>query len=80
MGWPAGYREWLPTAGLRDSVACYWASVTPLRHGPAVASVLPDGCADLIWQSGRGRLAGLPPAALVKTLRPAGSPVQPDLV
>jgi AraC-like DNA-binding protein len=54
MEWPAGYREWLPPADLHDSVACYWVSVTPIAHSPAVGSVLPDGCSDLIWQSGHG--------------------------
>jgi AraC-like DNA-binding protein len=73
MGWPAGYREWFPSAGLRDSVACYWASVTPLRHGPAVASVLPDGCADLIWQSGRGAFIAGPDTGPAPTHIPAGT-------
>jgi AraC-like DNA-binding protein len=68
----AGYREWLPPASLRDSVACYWVSVTP-RHGPAVASVMPDGCTDLIWQSGRGAFIAGPDTRPAPTQLPAGT-------
>jgi AraC-like DNA-binding protein len=73
MAWPAGYREWLPPAELRDSVACYWVSVTPLRHGPAVASVMPDGCTDLIWQSGRGAFIAGPDTGPAPTELQAGT-------
>ncbi len=52
--WAAGYREWLPPASLRQSLACFWVSVTPMGDRPSVTAVLPDGCAELIWQSGRG--------------------------
>lgn len=48
---------------LRDSVACYWVSVTPPGHGPVLASVMPDGCTDLIWQSGRGAFIAGPDTA-----------------
>jgi AraC-like DNA-binding protein len=73
MEWPAGYREWLPPAGLRDSVACYWISVTPMDHGPAVGSVLPDGCSDLIWQSGRGAFIAGPDTGPAPAEHPAGA-------
>jgi AraC-like DNA-binding protein len=73
MEWPAGYREWLPSADLRDSVACYWVSVTPLHHGLAVALVLPDGCTDLIWQSGRGAFIAGPDTGPAPTQTPAGT-------
>ena len=67
MTWLAGYREWLPPVGLRDSVACYWVSVTPPDHGPAVASVMPDGCTDLIWQRGRDAFIAGPDTGPVPT-------------
>jgi AraC-like DNA-binding protein len=51
---PVGYREWLPPASLRASLACLWVSVIASDAGPSVTQVLPDGCADLIWQSGHG--------------------------
>ena len=68
-----GYREWLPPASLRDSVACYWVSVTPPHHGPAVASVMPDGCTDLIWQSSRGAFIAGPDTGPAPTQLPAGT-------
>jgi AraC-like DNA-binding protein len=71
--WAAGYREWLPPAYLRASVACYWISVTPLGHGPAVASVMPDGCTDLIWQSGIGAFIAGPDTGPAPTRLPAGT-------
>jgi hypothetical protein len=54
-------------------VACHWVSVTPLCHGPAVASVLPDGCTDLIWQSGRGAFIAGPDTGPAPTEIPAGT-------
>jgi len=73
MAWPAGYREWLPPAALRQSVACYWVSVTPPHHGHALASVMPDGCTDLIWQSGRGAFIAGPDTTPAPTEIPAGT-------
>jgi len=73
VSWTAGYREWLPPADLRDSVACYWVSVTPPHHGPAVASVMPDGCTDLIWQSGHGAFIAGPDTGPAPTQIPAGT-------
>ena len=73
MAWPAGYREWLPPAALRESVACYWVSVTPLHHGPALASVMPDGCTDLIWQSNRGAFIAGPDTTPAPTEIPSGT-------
>jgi AraC-like DNA-binding protein len=71
--WNAGYREWLPPAALRGSLACYWVSVTPAGHGPALASVLPEGCTDLIWQSGLGALIAGPDTGPAPTQIPAGT-------
>jgi AraC-like DNA-binding protein len=73
MWWNAGYREWLPSADLRGSLACYWVSVTPPGHGPALASVLPDGCTDLIWQSGLGAFIAGPDTGPAPTQIPAGT-------
>jgi AraC-like DNA-binding protein len=57
--WDTGYREWLPPAGLRASLTCLWVSVVASGGGRQVQQVYPDGCIDLIWQSGHGAyLAG----------------------
>jgi AraC-like DNA-binding protein len=73
--WESGYREWIPPAELRASLACLWVSVVPSDGGQKVQQVYPDGCIDLIWQSGHGAyLAGpdtgpapaaLPPGTIV---------------
>ncbi len=73
MSWASGYREWLPPVSLRDSVACYWVSVTPPWQGPAYASVLPDGCTDLIWQSDRGAFIAGPDTGPAPAQIPAGT-------
>jgi AraC-like DNA-binding protein len=73
MEWTAGYREWLPSPDLRDSVACYWVSVTPMGHSPAVAAVMPDGCTDLIWQSGRSAFIAGPDTGPAPAEIPAGT-------
>ena len=61
MSWSGGYREWPPPPSLRGALACVWTRVAPsaggppgLAEDPRSALVLPDGCADLIWQLGRG--------------------------
>jgi AraC-like DNA-binding protein len=54
-------------------VACYWVSVTPPHHGPAVASVMPDGCTDLIWQRGRGAFIAGPDTGPAPTQLIAGT-------
>jgi AraC-like DNA-binding protein len=57
--WAPGYREWLPDGGVREAIACLWVAVTAADAGPSVAAVMPDGCADVIWQHGKGAyLAG----------------------
>ena len=73
MIWTSGYREWLPPVGLRDSVACYWVRVSPPEKVPSLASVLPDGCTDLIWQSGRGAFIAGPDTGPAPTQTPAGT-------
>jgi hypothetical protein len=67
-----GYREVAPPPALAGTLACLWVRVVP-AGGAVAARVLPDACADLIWQAGRGafvagpdtgpNLAPLPPGA-----------------
>jgi AraC-like DNA-binding protein len=54
---PPEYREWAPPAALRGAVACLWSRV--VDDEPAGA-VLPDGCADVIWQRGVGAFVAGP--------------------
>jgi AraC-like DNA-binding protein len=70
--WAPGYREWLPPAGLRDALACFWVSVTPWQ-APGLAAVLPDGCTDLIWQSGLGAYLAGPDTGPAPTELPPGT-------
>jgi len=58
--WVTGYREWLPDLQLRDAIACLWIAVTAADVPPSVAAVMPDGCADLIWQHGKGAFVAGP--------------------
>ncbi len=53
MDWSPGYREYPPPGALRPAVSCLWVRVVPPGGAPPTL-VLPDACADLIWQSGRG--------------------------
>jgi AraC-like DNA-binding protein len=53
VDWVPGYRELAPPAPLRNEIRCLWVSVTPAHEG-TVTAVLPDACADLIWQSDVG--------------------------
>jgi AraC-like DNA-binding protein len=69
----AGYREWLPPAGLRGALACFWVSVVPLDAGPAVTHVFPDGCIDLIWQAGRGAFIAGPDTGPSPVTDPPGT-------
>jgi AraC-like DNA-binding protein len=71
--WAPGYREWLPPAALRGSLACLWVQVIAADAGPVVTDVLPDGCADLIWQSGRGSYLAGPDTGPAPAELPAGT-------
>ena len=71
--WSAGYREWQPPAALRAGVACFWVSVVPPGSGPSVTAVLPDGCTDLMWQSGRGGYVAGPDTGPAPVELPAGT-------
>jgi AraC-like DNA-binding protein len=54
-----GYREFAPPARLSGALHCLWVSVAAVDHGQS-APVLPDACADLIWQSGAGAFVAGP--------------------
>jgi AraC-like DNA-binding protein len=71
--WAPGYREWQAPAGLRHSLACLWISVVPAGAGSVVTDVLPDGCADLMWQSGRGGFVAGPDTGPAPAELPAGT-------
>lgn len=71
--WSAGYREWLPPVALRHAVACFWVRVIPPGTGPSLTAVLPDGCTDLIWQSGFGSYVAGPDTGPAPAELPAGT-------
>jgi AraC-like DNA-binding protein len=52
--WAPGYRELPAPAGTSAALVCLWIRVTPPGSDWSTTDVLPDGCADLIWQQGRG--------------------------
>jgi AraC-like DNA-binding protein len=54
----AGYREFAPPAQLSGALHCLWVSVAAADGLPV--PVLPDACADLIWQSGTGAFVAGP--------------------
>jgi AraC-like DNA-binding protein len=66
-----GYREYAPPAGLAAAVACTWLKVEPVTGGPPTR-VLPDGCVDLIWESGRGVFVAGPDTGPWLSAIPAG--------
>lgn len=68
-----GYREWLPPVELRHALACYWVAVVPTDGGPRPTNVLPDLCADLIWQSGQGAFVAGPDTGPAPTVTPPGT-------
>jgi AraC-like DNA-binding protein len=65
------YAEWQPPAALRGVVACLWAGVAPDGDGRD-GLVLPDGCCDLIWDSGAGGYVAGPDTGPVRTAATAG--------
>ncbi len=71
--WDSGYREWLPPAELRRSVACLWVSVVAPDGGQKIQQVYPDGCIDLIWQSGHGAYLAGPDTGPAPAELPAGT-------
>jgi AraC-like DNA-binding protein len=85
VGIGAGYREWAPPPALRSVLACLWTSrddparpdpasdASPPDTAPRATLVLPDGCADLIWQHGRGAFVAGPDTGPVPTLELPGT-------
>lgn len=62
------YREYLPPADLRGSVACLWERVTT----GAEHLIVPDGCVDLIWLAGRELVIAGPDTGPRTVWLPAG--------
>lgn len=62
------YREHAPSAALAEVVRCYWTSrsATPLL-APHAASVLPDGCMDVIFNLGDPSLSDGRPATTLRS-------------
>lgn len=54
-----GYREFAPGVAYRAAIHCLWVSVAPPGEAEPVP-VLPDGCTDLVWQSGVGAFVAGP--------------------
>ena len=53
------YREFAPSPPLHALIACRWLRELPADDPADSTLVLPDGCVDLIWRSGRIEVAGL---------------------
>lgn len=51
------YREDAPPPALRPHFQCIWSNALPAQHTGAIA-VVPDGCVDIIWRSGRLLVVG----------------------
>lgn len=59
------YTERDPPPSLRDSVVCLWRRDVAATTEPG--TILPDGCVDLIWASGRGAFLAGPDTGPVPT-------------
>ena len=63
------YREWAPNVALRDHVRCLW--VNDLSFSPTRSiSVVPDGCADILWTRDGLRVAGPDTRASLEQMAP----------
>jgi AraC-like DNA-binding protein len=67
-----GYREFAPAVAFRAELHCLWVSVAP-PGGTEPVPVLPDGCTDLIWQSGVGAFVAGPDTGPAPSPRPPGA-------
>ncbi len=63
------YTEWMAPVALRDVVGCLWSSVSAVDTRTLV---LPDGCADLIWEQGKGAYVAGPDTGAAPARSPAG--------
>lgn len=68
--WAPGYRELPAPAGTSAAVVCLWIRVTPPGSDGSKTDVLPDGCADLIWQQGRGAFFAGPDTGPAPSITP----------
>src|SRR3954452_11614482 len=65
-----GYRELAPPTALRGALACLWVRLAA-REEPGTVRILPDACADIVWQPGRGAwLAGPDPGPALAAMTP----------
>jgi AraC-like DNA-binding protein len=71
--WAVGYREWPPPAALRHALTCLWVSVVAADGNQSTTQVYPDGCVDLIWQSGHGAYIAGPDTGPNPAEMPAGT-------
>jgi AraC-like DNA-binding protein len=67
-----GYREFAPDVAFRTELHCLWVSVASAGETEPVA-VLPDGCTDLIWQSGVGAFVAGPDTGPAPAARSPGT-------
>jgi AraC-like DNA-binding protein len=67
-----GYRELAPAVAFRKEIHCLWVSVTA-PGGAEPVPVLPDGCTDLIWQSGVGAFVAGPDTGPAPAVHPPGT-------
>jgi AraC-like DNA-binding protein len=72
--WAAGYREFPAPAGTGELIACLWIRGTPPGPIGSTTAVVPDGCADLIWQEGYGAFIAGPDTG------PAPATTPPDTI
>jgi AraC-like DNA-binding protein len=68
-----GYREHASPPAAREAVACLWSRVA--APGDPVHRVLPDACADLVWQAGVGAMLAGPDTRAALVPAPAGGGV-----
>src|ERR1700742_2132521 len=47
------YREFAPSAALRESVLCFWTQTTHPRRGDHLQQVLPAACIDILFYTDR---------------------------
>ncbi|CAB4943878.1 unannotated protein [freshwater metagenome] len=68
----ATYGERRPSAALAGRVACLWWARPDADAGDAPATVLPDGCVDLVWHAGTLTVAG--PDTTARVVEGPGGP------
>lgn len=66
----AAYHEIAPSPRLAAHVECFWTLRVP--EGEAEHRVLPDGCTDLVFSTGRGLAVGTMTRAMISPVMPCG--------